>query len=571
MANSVEVVICRCRGAVTNNLDLERLAKLMAKNKRIAKVHVLDNLCLDGMSHMAEVVSGGPDTGLVVAACAAKPLANKLSGTLRALSIPAQACEIVPVRDWVLWAHPGGKATEAANDYIRMATARVKAAKDTGHWSADHAVINKLSCDKCKRCVEECPVKAYTLDEDGYPSIHPERCQQCGICVGSCPKQVISLPQLRIEEISASLRALKGDGSEEPTIAAFCCEPLTYPALRAKAAQGMHLPGNLRLIKVPCMGAVNMSLISDTLSTGIDGALLFGCQDGPCRARQGNELAIRRLENLRETLERMMVDTERVKYVGWPETTGEGVSVDPARCNGCGTCASVCPFGAVVYEQVRIGKQIRQITGRKEQACRGCGVCTAACPSGACHPRGKTDKQLFADIDAACWGTGYFQVAKKAILCDCQGLLRDKIDFADLSKQLYASGFSQVIQSSHLCGPESWQEIAGELGLTDDLQYGVIGACAAGCFGDRMRLYRQKAGLSSFLWPMVDLWEQANRNDNREQIAAESLRLFTACAARAEAAGRSGFQAATGDRDLGTYLREHMQTLRDLGPNPFKE
>jgi len=46
--------------------------------------------------------------------------------------------------------------------------------------------------------------------------------------------------------------------------------------------------------------------------------------------------------------------------------------VDPDRCVGCGLCAEVCPFGAVV---VAGGMAVVD-----EEACMGCGVCVLSCP-----------------------------------------------------------------------------------------------------------------------------------------------------------------------------------------------
>jgi len=48
--------------------------------------------------------------------------------------------------------------------------------------------------------------------------------------------------------------------------------------------------------------------------------------------------------------------------------------VDAKRCNGCGTCASVCPAGAVT---------LRPTAQVDPARCMGCGLCVNYCPSGA--------------------------------------------------------------------------------------------------------------------------------------------------------------------------------------------
>lgn len=564
MANTVEVAVCRCRGALANEPDFERLLQLLAKNKRVTRVHVIDHLCgEEGLGQLTAQVSGGADAGLVVAACAAEPLTRLLTPRLAAMGIPRQAVEIVSVREWAFWAHPGERATAAANDAIRMATARVKAAKDAGHWLAGCAHINRLGCDKCKRCTEECPSGACVLGPDGYPLVKAELCQQCGLCVGSCPKQVMALPDLRIEEVSAGLRALKGDGGGEPTVVAFCCEPFTYRALAAKAAAGQKLPDNMRIIRVPCMGAVNMALVSDALSAGVDSVLFFGCQDGPCALRRGHELAVRRLENLRETLERMMMDVERVRYIGWPEAASGGVEVDAARCGGCLACGDACPFGAARPTEKTVCGQARRVSERTP-ACRACGVCTAVCPAGACQLRAGSDRQLQDEIDAVCWGGVEPAAGDAVILCNCLGSLGGRLDLTALAGRLRAEGFAQVIEAGRLCAPEDWEKISGELAAGPAPRVVVAGACSGDFFAARLRRYAGEAGLAEHRLGIVDLWGRALAGDTATGCADDVM----ACAARVARAvpGENG-----GDGALTACLDRQMERLRERGPNPFKD
>ena len=49
--------------------------------------------------------------------------------------------------------------------------------------------------------------------------------------------------------------------------------------------------------------------------------------------------------------------------------------VDPARCSGCGLCAKICEYGAIISVQ---GKTLVF-----EELCHGCGGCWRVCPEGA--------------------------------------------------------------------------------------------------------------------------------------------------------------------------------------------
>jgi len=70
--------------------------------------------------------------------------------------------------------------------------------------------------------------------------------------------------------------------------------------------------------------------------------------------------------------------------------------VDLEKCNSCGVCARVCPFGAIdVDTKAKTGAKV--ITA----ACAGCGACAAECRFDAMTIRHFEDEQILAQIDAA--------------------------------------------------------------------------------------------------------------------------------------------------------------------------
>ncbi|KPJ60658.1 MAG: disulfide reductase [Latescibacteria bacterium DG_63] len=64
------------------------------------------------------------------------------------------------------------------------------------------------------------------------------------------------------------------------------------------------------------------------------------------------------------------------------------------RCAACLTCLSVCPYGAITYEE----KKNRVVVD--ESLCQGCGTCVAACPAGAMEADNFTDQQILNEIEA---------------------------------------------------------------------------------------------------------------------------------------------------------------------------
>ncbi len=82
-------------------------------------------------------------------------------------------------------------------------------------------------------------------------------------------------------------------------------------------------------------------------------------------------------------------------------------SSNELMCNGCSSCANVCPYGAITYEdkEFRMPDRttaIRRVAKVNPAVCQGCGCCTVACPSGAMDLNGFKNNQIMAEVDAIC-------------------------------------------------------------------------------------------------------------------------------------------------------------------------
>ena len=79
---------------------------------------------------------------------------------------------------------------------------------------------------------------------------------------------------------------------------------------------------------------------------------------------------------------------------------------DELLCNGCSTCANVCPYGAITYEEKLINdhgiRETRRVASVNSALCQGCGACTVACPSGSMDLQGFSNRQILAEVDAIC-------------------------------------------------------------------------------------------------------------------------------------------------------------------------
>ena len=175
-------------------------------------------------------------------------------------------------------------------------------------------------CTDCKRCTEECPFGAYDETESGTPLPNPARCRRCGICLGACPERIINFSNFSINSVSEMIKAvhIPDEFEEKPRILAFVCENDAYPAFDMAGLNRLKYSPYVRIIPVRCIGSINKIWISDALSQGFDGILQIGCKPGDdyqCHYIHGSELTEKRGENIQETLDKMMLESERIKTV----------------------------------------------------------------------------------------------------------------------------------------------------------------------------------------------------------------------------------------------------------------
>lgn len=187
-------------------------------------------------------------------------------------------------------------------------------------WDQTYPDLFMSRCTQCKRCTEECPFGMYNEDEKFNPLPNPTRCRRCAICMGSCPERIISFKDYSVDIVSSMLRAIEvpEEDEEKPRVIAFLCENDAYPALDMAGINRLTYNPYVRVIPVRCLGSLNIVWIADSLSKGIDGIILIGCKYGDdyqCHFIKGSELANYRMEKVQETLQRLVLESERIQVL----------------------------------------------------------------------------------------------------------------------------------------------------------------------------------------------------------------------------------------------------------------
>ncbi|MEW5984780.1 MAG: FAD-dependent oxidoreductase [Acidobacteriota bacterium] len=173
-------------------------------------------------------------------------------------------------------------------------------------------------CTQCKRCTEECPFGVLNEDEKGTPLLRATRCRRCGVCMGACPERIVSFADYSVDIVGSMIKAIEvpEESEEKPRILALLCENDAVPALDLAGEHRLRINPFVRVVPVRCLGSVNTVWVSEALSKGYDGVILIGCKYGDdyqCHFIKGSELANTRGANIREKLQKMALENERVE------------------------------------------------------------------------------------------------------------------------------------------------------------------------------------------------------------------------------------------------------------------
>lgn len=278
--------------------------------------------------------------------------------------------------------------------------------------------------EKCRICRAGCESRAIAAHGDTIV-IDGSDCRGCGVCTTLCPHQAIIYPNCSLSQLQAEVEGLLLSGSRQAPqpVIAFVCRSSQCPDLDAGV-----LP-----VSVPCLGMISPGLILQALDRGARGVLLVSsrqrCQMKlDCSNWKGTVQFVQRL------LRHWELEPERVvaldeedlplqlppsiqrmglmapmsftpsqstalpdKALGLPaailamserlgtRATGEiaagtvpfgKISLDAARCTGCGVCAAQCPTGALA--DLKVAGACHLVF--RQESCVGCGQCVDVCP-----------------------------------------------------------------------------------------------------------------------------------------------------------------------------------------------
>ena len=99
----------------------------------------------------------------------------------------------------------------------------------------------------------------------------------------------------------------------EPQITAFYCIYCGYMAADTAGILNIQYPANVKFLRMPCTGKVDVRYILDAFEQGADGVYIVGCPIGNCHHVKGNERARARIKQAKQILDEIGLNGERLE------------------------------------------------------------------------------------------------------------------------------------------------------------------------------------------------------------------------------------------------------------------
>ena len=101
----------------------------------------------------------------------------------------------------------------------------------------------------------------------------------------------------------------------EPLIIAFCCQYCSYSAADLAGSMRLQYPPNVRIVRTPCTGRLEVNFFMKAFEKGADGILVAGCLEGGCHFTEGNFLAKKRVGYTRAIIDESGLEPDRIKMI----------------------------------------------------------------------------------------------------------------------------------------------------------------------------------------------------------------------------------------------------------------
>ena len=99
----------------------------------------------------------------------------------------------------------------------------------------------------------------------------------------------------------------------KPQIIAFCCSNCASAAAGVSDGMKVSMPGNVKIIQVPCTGRIEVLHLLKPFEEGADGVYVAGCQEDSCQYVTGINKAAKRVAHVKRLLEEIEIEPDRIE------------------------------------------------------------------------------------------------------------------------------------------------------------------------------------------------------------------------------------------------------------------
>jgi F420-non-reducing hydrogenase iron-sulfur subunit len=110
--------------------------------------------------------------------------------------------------------------------------------------------------------------------------------------------------------------------SDKPIVLAFCCHYCAYAAADLAGSMRLAYPPNVRVVRLPCTGKVEIDFLLRAFERGADAVMVAGCLEGGCHFQEGNLRARRRVARAKMILQEIGLDPERLEMFNLSSAEG---------------------------------------------------------------------------------------------------------------------------------------------------------------------------------------------------------------------------------------------------------
>ncbi|MFA5779349.1 MAG: hydrogenase iron-sulfur subunit [Elusimicrobiota bacterium] len=108
-----------------------------------------------------------------------------------------------------------------------------------------------------------------------------------------------------------------------PQIVAFCCNYCAYAAADLAGTMKLEYPSNIKIVRLPCSGKVDVIYLLKAFENGADGVFVAGCEEGNCHFLEGNIIAKKRVNYAKGLLSEIGIEKERLEMFNLSASQGK--------------------------------------------------------------------------------------------------------------------------------------------------------------------------------------------------------------------------------------------------------